>query len=198
MFRILFVCTGNICRSPTAEALFRILARDLPIEVSSAGIFGVEGNTSPVGVVSAGQRLGADLSMHRARSLADLDLAEPDLIVGFEREHVATAVVEGGAPPERAFTLPEIVRLLAGIELPDAADPVERARKAVALAARRRQEEARFVPSEEVRDPFWGGPQQQLEIAEEIKELCDRLFAQLFPSDPRDDRDDASLQSGRE
>ncbi len=194
MFRILFVCTGNICRSPTAEALFRVLARDLPLEVSSAGIFGVQGNTSPVGVVRAGQRLGADLSMHRARSLADVDLAEPDLIIGFEREHVATAVVEGGAPPERAFTLPEIVRLLDGVELP-AGDAIERARHAVALAARRRKEEARSVPSEEVRDPFWVGPQQQLEIAQEIKELCERLLAQLFASDLRGDRDDPSLQS---
>jgi protein-tyrosine phosphatase len=181
MFKVLFVCTGNRCRSPVAELL---LARDrsgLPVEVSSAGLLDLGPVGAPSEMIRAGQTVGVDLSEHRARPLGSVKVNEMDLVIGFERSHVAAAVVEAGAPYERSFTLPELVRLLEGIEYSAGADPVASARDAV-----RRAHEARapseFVPGEDLDDPF-GGPQRGYQdAARRIQDLTARLLAGLTGS----------------
>ena len=71
-FCVLFVCTGNICRSPTAEALARReLARypGVPIQVSSAGSHALEGNPAARRSLLAASARGASLERHAAREL---------------------------------------------------------------------------------------------------------------------------------
>lgn len=108
------------------------------------------------------------------------DLAVSDLVLGFERIHVATAVVEAGARRERTFTLPELVELIEDTEIPAASDPVERARQAVSAAHERR---AAIGPDEvfpEVADP-WSKPNVvYAETARAVDVLCRRLVRRLF------------------
>lgn len=87
--RILFVCMGNICRSPSAEAVFRDMAGDRPIEVDSAGTEDFHAGEPPSArAVEAGEKRGYDLSSLRARQIARGDFANFDLIVVMDEENL--------------------------------------------------------------------------------------------------------------
>jgi protein-tyrosine-phosphatase len=186
-FRVAFVCTANRFRSPLTEALFRQAARDVPLETTSVGISSRAGkNALPTALVQA-RRHGVDLGSHRSRRLAGTDLGGFDLVIGFERRHLAVAVTDGGARPSRTFTLPALVELL-----PDSAkwtieDPVERARHAVAVASARAAS-VHLIGGPELEDPA-GKPERVAQhVAAEIAELVTRLASVLFgtelPAEP--------------
>ena len=177
MFRVLFVCTGNRCRSPFAERYLSVIARDLPVEVESAGILDAPGREVPPELVELGA--GLSLDRHRSRFLEPAVTADFDLVLGFEGTHVAHAVVEAGADVEKTFTLPEIVRLLVEVEAPTDDDFETYARNYVALAAQRRAESG-FVPGEEVADPFRRSMAEYTQSAETIRRLCSQLALLLF------------------
>lgn len=180
MFRIVLVCTGNRCRSPVAEACLRSYARGLPLEVGSAGLLDL-GTAPPLAeVLEAGRALGLDLSSHRARPLSAVDLSGADLVLGLERNHVSVAVVEGGVPYDRAFTLIEIVRLLERVTPPESDDPVHRARLAVALANHARKSTRAFAGGLDLPDPFGGRKSAFSDMAERVSDLTRRLLDGLF------------------
>jgi protein-tyrosine phosphatase len=180
VFRILFVCTGNRCRSPLAEVHLRRLTQGLPIDVASVGLLDLGSVPVPQEMLEVAQSSGLDLSSHRSRALASVDVSRVDLVIGLERSHVATAVVEGNVPYDRAFSLKEIVRLLAEVEVPEAADEEERARLAVARAHELRARGPSFVPGEDVADPFGGPRRGYYEMADELAALCRSLVAGLL------------------
>ncbi|MBE9580411.1 MAG: hypothetical protein IMF18_02190 [Proteobacteria bacterium] len=87
---ILFVCTGNICRSPFAEGLSKKLVGEKGLEgiaVGSAGLFALPGNSA----TSLAQRVAAeydvDLSRHSAKSVSEKILTSSDLVLVMERSH---------------------------------------------------------------------------------------------------------------
>lgn len=92
--RILFVCLGNICRSPTAEAVFRALvareAPELKLEIDSAGTADYHiGEPPDARSRAAGRRRGYDLEPLRARMVEDADFEHYDLILAMDRSNVA-------------------------------------------------------------------------------------------------------------
>jgi protein-tyrosine phosphatase len=91
--KILFVCLGNICRSPTAEAVFRaVAAREAPelmIEVDSAGTAGYHiGEPPDLRMRQAATRRGYDMSPLRARIVEPRDFEVFDLILAMDRENL--------------------------------------------------------------------------------------------------------------
>lgn len=88
--RILFVCMGNICRSPTAEGVFRRLVEErapwLGVEIDSAGTHDYHVGEAPDSrAVAAAARRGIDLSGLRARQVDEQDFERFDLILAMDR-----------------------------------------------------------------------------------------------------------------
>ena len=107
---ILTICTGNICRSPMAEAFLRrdLGARGVDADVTSAGIIR-DDMLPPAEVVEVLCQRGLDVTTHRSRVIHAELVAPADLVVGMAREHVREAVLLQPALFARAFTLKELV-----------------------------------------------------------------------------------------
>jgi len=181
VFRVVFVCTGNRFRSPLAAAVLSQAADGVPIDVSSAGTLDLSRAKALPEAQGAAERFGVDLTEHRSRSVAEAPLHDADLVIGFERMHVATAVVDGGAPRDRTFTLPELADLLAGIESSPSSTPVARARDTVRRAAAARpRDDPKLLSIAELADPLRRSADEQREIAERVRELTLQVHRSLF------------------
>lgn len=100
--KILFVCLGNICRSPTAEVVFRTVAAreapDIVLEIDSAGTAGYHvGELPDRRTRQAAARRGYDLSELRARVVEPQDFERFDLILAMDRENLRA--LERRSPP---------------------------------------------------------------------------------------------------
>ena len=97
---VLVVCSGNICRSPFAEAALRRHIEGSDIVVSSAGTVAESGAPATTLMRAVAHDHGLDLDGHRARRLTDVD--RPDLVLGMETFHLASARrVFETLPPDR-------------------------------------------------------------------------------------------------
>lgn len=91
--RLLFVCTGNICRSPTAEGVARATAQRLGVNehfvFDSAGLEGYHAGEAPDWrAVARGRLRGYDLSSLRARRVTPQDFERFDLVLAMDRDHL--------------------------------------------------------------------------------------------------------------
>jgi protein-tyrosine phosphatase len=86
--KVLFVCLGNICRSPMAEGVFKkwLIDHQYSIEVNSAGLSAVVGNSATRKAQAQLQPRHIDISTHVARQLNDTLVREADLILVMEDE----------------------------------------------------------------------------------------------------------------
>jgi protein-tyrosine-phosphatase len=90
--KVLFVCSGNTCRSPLAEAIARRIVQQAgrsDIEVSSAGTQAWDGSPASDGSLLVGMERGLDLSSHRSRRLTPEILRESDLVLVMAPSHLA-------------------------------------------------------------------------------------------------------------
>ena len=106
--RVLFICTGNTCRSPLAVgALLRDLGSERErVEVTSAGVAAWEGQPATEASVEVAAADGIDLRSHRSRRVSPQIVRAADLILVMERAHLAS-VLALGADPERTHVLSE-------------------------------------------------------------------------------------------
>jgi len=114
--RILFVCIGNICRSPTAEYLLRARLASDGIDVGSAGLSALVGRPMDATAAQVLLEHGVDGSPHRGRQVTPDLLLKSDLILAMEKSHVA---VIGRSAPEVSGKVFLLGKWQADKEIPD-------------------------------------------------------------------------------
>ncbi|HEX2199830.1 MAG TPA: low molecular weight protein-tyrosine-phosphatase [Burkholderiales bacterium] len=117
MKKVLFVCTGNICRSPTAEGVLRHLAARMGValHVESAGTHDYHvGEPPDRRALHHAKERGYDLSAQRARQLRERDFAEFDVLVAMDRGHLE--ILQAHCPPQHRWKLRMLVH---GHDVPD-------------------------------------------------------------------------------
>lgn len=187
-FRILFVCTGNICRSPFAEMLTRHATARWPgaFEVASAGVAAVVGSPMHPAGCAALAHFGVPHSAatsFRARQLTTSDLAAADLILGAAPAHRAEALRYRPQALPNAFTIREFARLVGFVDLGRLpTDPPARGRALVRAARAARGTGPPCSPdADTVPDPIGGSAHDHLASARICADALQVTFAALEP-----------------
>jgi protein-tyrosine phosphatase len=149
MTKVLFVCMGNICRSPTAQGVFRKLVAEAGLEnavtVDSAGTHAYHiGEAPDPRAQSAAKRRGVDISDLRARQVALEDFTEYDLILAMDWENLA--LLQQQCPRQLKHKLHLLMRF-AG------------------------EHDAATVP-----DPYYGGPEGFNTVLDYVEDACQGLI----------------------
>jgi len=152
MISVLFVCTGNICRSPTAEGVFRKLAADAGwggrLAADSAGTHGYHlGEAPDPRSQAAAAKRGYDLSDLRARKIERADFEHFDLILAMDHDH--HAILSRMAPVSVSHKL----RLMMSY--------------------------ARRFSESEVPDPYYGGSQEFERVLDLLEDAAQGLLSSL-------------------
>jgi protein-tyrosine-phosphatase len=96
--RILFVCSGNTCRSPLAEALARKMAAERGLSdlvFASAGTGALDGGGASEAAILVGLERGTDLSSHRTRALTHAEVEQADLVLVMGPHHLDSVRLQG-------------------------------------------------------------------------------------------------------
>src|ERR1051325_10522189 len=124
MKTVLFVCTGNVCRSPMAEGIFRYAAHGRgDYRVFSAGLGAMEGQPPSHYAVQAVRELGIDISAQRSRMLTPELVQQADYIFGMTHSHIDTVMLLYPQAAEKTFLLREFDETLDTFEK-DISDPI--------------------------------------------------------------------------
>lgn len=104
--KLLFVCTGNTCRSPMAQAVFADMAKGggIDFNVSSAGLHAQNGAHASENAVLACREMSLDLSGHTSRSVSGEDFSSVDLFAVMTMSH-AQALMAMGVPKDKIYIL---------------------------------------------------------------------------------------------
>ncbi|MBU5310705.1 low molecular weight protein arginine phosphatase [Tissierella carlieri] len=108
---VLFVCTGNTCRSPMAEGILKSIAKEkkLSLEVKSAGISVFDGDNASRNSIEAMKKIGIDISKHKARQLHRDLVDEADLILTMSKPHKEIIISNFPSAKDKIFALLEYV-----------------------------------------------------------------------------------------
>lgn len=184
-FRVLTICTGNICRSPAAERLLRLHLGDA-VEVVSAGTGALVGEPISGPMVPLLEGAGADTADFAARALTPEDVRAAGLVLALTLEHRSRAVVTWPGALKRTFTLLELARLAEHVgrdALPEG-DVAARLRALVPLAIRARGVVREPPEQDDVPDPYRRSDAQYAASFDAIDDAVRRLAAVVSPAAP--------------
>ncbi len=165
-FSILFVCTGNVCRSPMAELLCRGWADPrADLRVSSAGVAALVGQGIDTSSASVLGQAGIDPSRHRARQFEPELATRADLVLTAEAAHRDAIMAAAPSAFRRTFTMKEFARLARHATT---SDPAE----VVAELAWRRGVDGPLPPgADDMPDPYRGRISQAREVAAQVTDV---------------------------
>ncbi|WP_269938274.1 arsenate reductase/protein-tyrosine-phosphatase family protein [Arthrobacter sp. HY1533] len=156
-FRILAVCTGNICRSPMVERLLQAELDEVSpggFRVTSAGTGALIGHGIEPHVEGFIRVMGASAADFQSRQLTPDVLKEQDLVIALTRAHRSSIVELQPALLKKTFTLLELARILPNIEIHHVTDPRARWESMVPLALRARSLHRSTPQEDDVVDPY--------------------------------------------
>ncbi len=188
-FRVLFVCSGNICRSALAEHVLRAQLAHIPtIQVGSAGTIATDGDRMPPQALALTERMGGTGTLHKARRVTASLLEGADLVLVAAREHRSLTASLAPRINRRLFTIRQFARLaegltawdLAGAGLMPTMAPAERLRALVDVVASRRGMIAPDDPADDdVIDPFGRSDSVYEQSGRELAPAIDQLVASI-------------------
>jgi Protein-tyrosine-phosphatase len=174
--RILFVCTGNICRSAFAETYLRArLGPDSPVTVSSAGTMAVVGHDLEEQMAARAELMDLPYIGHTARQLTGRILAAADLVLVFEEHHLTWVLDER---PEMLTRTLSLGQAAAGLgTLPPTEYPTWDAVAPRVLAVRPAP-----LPEDWVPDPYRHGAGAAARASHRIVEDIDQILSHIAPA----------------
>lgn len=182
--QLLFVCTGNICRSPVAAGLMSAwTARDLgsdsaQVRIASAGVEAPDGQPMDADSYRAALELGGDadlLGAHLSRPLDAAEVGDADLVLTLSRWQRKKVLARAPRVLRRTFTLPEAAALLDIADVGGVADlPLEQRASELAVRLNAARARRRVSDSDDVRDPIG-------RRFEEHRRTAERIAADLRP-----------------
>ena len=110
--KVMFICTGNICRSAMADWMLKSKLKEERIEqvqVFSSGIYAQDGDTSTYEAIEVMKEVGIDLKKHRATNTRNSNIQEMDLILGMTNSHKEELMHMYPNLKDKIFTLKEYV-----------------------------------------------------------------------------------------
>lgn len=177
--RVLFVCTGNICRSPVAAwAWQRALPGAGAAVVASAGHRALVGAAADPQALSAARAAGLTAAPHRARQLGAADVTSAHLVLALDRDARRAAVALAPSASASAFTLVEFGRLVADLassRLELAVDdlvPTAASRRGFVVAPR-------DLADDDILDPYGRPDRVHRAVVERIVGETERIVAAL-------------------
>lgn len=182
-FSILYVCTGNICRSPLAERLLRVRldaalgGRARAFAVSSAGTHGWEGSAMDRTAAAELARLGGDPAAFRGRRLAAKHIESADLVLTATRVHRSFVLGEVPAALKRTFTMCEFAHLVDSAVRGDVPTRPESPAELVSWAAAQRG--MATLDDYDITDPYGGSSTVHNTVADQISACVDLIVAAL-------------------
>lgn len=170
-FRILTVCTGNICRSPMAERLLQSGFDTLTpgsFLVESAGTGALVGSAMDPQVEGFVRLLGGNVENFVSRQLTEKILEGPDLVLALSRDHRGLVAQMAPSLVRKTFTLRELARILPSVEGEPEADPGERWKAALKRAARLRSQISSAPETDDIVDPYRRKPEVYQQMMREL------------------------------
>jgi len=182
--RVLFVCTGNICRSPIAHGLLAdrsAIEGGGAMEVRSAGTWGRNGSRATPEAVSAAAEHGIDIDAHRASRFTAELASRADLILTMTTEQAREVLEEAPDARSRTFTLKELVAITRSLPAPSG-DASERETLLERVSQADRTRSAGFAPPADldVADPLGLSGTVYRAVAKELEGLVDGLLRGLL------------------
>jgi len=178
-FTVLFVCIGNVCRSPLAERLLKARLDDLrgssqdDVLVTSAGVRALAGNAMDANAADELHRRGGTSEGFVAQQVTEQQVVEADLVLTMTRELRSRVLEEAPSALRRTFTLTEFAELVEE-------EPADSPQALVADAAQRRS--SALLDDYDVADPIGGSEELHCQVADVIDDAVRRVAHALAAS----------------